>query len=77
MCWPAELSAFEAAVVEPESDVIPVEDLDLVSIVIAEDEEVVAEDVEIIGVADDGGQAVDGFAQIGAAAGESDGGAVL
>ena len=74
--WPAELAAFEAAVVEPEPVVIPVEDLDLVSAMVAEDEEGAGEEVELIGVAYDGGEAVDGFAQIGAAACEVDGGAV-
>ncbi len=74
--WPAELSAFESAVVEPEPVVIPVEYLDFISAAIAEDEEGAGEDVELIGAADDGGEAVDGFAQIGAAACEVDGGAV-
>src|SRR5450432_1799970 len=69
---PAKASAFQTSVVEPESVGIPDEDLEFVSTSVAEDEEAVAEQIQLEDLADDGPQAVDGLSQIGAAASQVD-----
>src|ERR1043165_7434632 len=69
---PAEASALQASVVEPEAVVVPGEDLEFVFVSIAENEEAITEEVALEDLADNGGEAVDGFTQIGASAGEVD-----
>lgn len=76
MFWPAKASSLQSAIVEPEAVMIPVEDLELVSSSIAEDEEAVAEEVGFEDLADECSQAVDRLSQIGAATGEVDVGAL-
>src|SRR5258708_5928406 len=73
--WPAEASAFQASIVEPEAVMVPDQDLEFVFVAIAEDKQAVAEQIEIQDLADDCGQAVDGLSQIGVAASQIDAGA--
>jgi len=70
---PAKATALQATIVEPEAVVVPVEDLELVSPAVAEDEEAVAEQIEFEGMANERRQTVDGLSHIGIAAGEIDG----
>ena len=74
---PLEASAFEASVVEPETIVIPDKDFELITSSVAEDEEAVAEEIEFEDLGDQGSEAVDGFPEIGASAGEIDFGVVV
>jgi hypothetical protein len=61
LLWPAEAPALQASVVEPETVVIPGEDLEFVPVFVAEDEEALAEEIQREDLTDDCGQAVDGL----------------
>src|SRR5579862_5975077 len=69
---PAKGSPLQASVVEPEAVGIPQEDLEFITTAVAEDEEASAEEIELEGVLHQGGEAVDGLAQVGTSTGEVD-----
>src|SRR5258708_7421244 len=72
---PAEASAFQTAIIEPEAVMIPHQDLEFIAATVTEDKEAAAEQIQLKDLADQGGQTVDGFSQIGVAAGQVDAGA--
>ena len=70
LLWPLELPAIQAAIVEPEAVMVPVQYLELVATPVTEDEEAAAEQVQIEAVLYYRGETVYGFAKVGSAAGE-------
>jgi len=62
--WPPESLAFQTAVKEPESVIVPVEDLDLVAQSIAEDKQVTGERVSLQHIHHQDGEPVNRFAHI-------------
>jgi len=69
---PLEAAALKATIVEPEAVMVPPQQLDLVSLFVAKDEPGFGERIEIEGELHEGGQAVDGLAHVGRAAGQMD-----
>jgi len=67
MLGPSEPTLLQPLVVQPEPIAVPVEDLDLISFPVAESKEARGERIEAEPLLHDGGQPVDGLAQIGAA----------
>ena len=59
--WPPEPPAFESAIVEPEAVVFPAQDLELVVVAVAEDEERIGEGIEVKCLGDESREAVYGM----------------
>lgn len=67
---PLKPAPLKAAIVEPEPIVLPMQNLELVPLAVAEDEETRSKRVQIEGLTHQDRQAVDRLAQVGAAAGQ-------
>ncbi len=66
--WPLERPAFKTAVEEPEAVMLPVQDLELVAVTIAEHEQARGEGIKPESFLHERRQTVNGFSQIGEAA---------
>ncbi len=70
---PPEAPLLQTTIVEPEAVVVPTQNLEFVTIPIAEYEETFVENIQFEGMGYDGRQSVDGFSHVGSAAGDVDG----